>query len=77
MRTGENERGLAPEDPSSAPIVVSFSAFPGIQIRLGYWHFMAFPASGCDSCKEEVNAEILRFRSSAADVVAGRFIESI
>jgi hypothetical protein len=68
---------LAPEDPSSAPIVISFTAFPGIQMRLGHWHLMAFPACGCDSCHEEVGVEIERLRNSVADVVAGRFSESI
>lgn len=35
---------LAPEDTTSAPILISFSAFPGIQMRLGHWHIMALPA---------------------------------
>jgi hypothetical protein len=68
---------LAPEDTSSAPIVISFTAFPGIQMRLGHWHLMAFPACGCDACDEEVGVEIERLRNSVADVVAGRFSESI
>lgn len=68
---------LAPEDPTSAPILISFTAFPGIQMRLGHWHLMAFPACGCDSCNENVEAEIERLRNSVADVVAGRFAECI
>lgn len=68
---------LTPEDPSSAPILISFTAFPGIQMRLGHWHLMAFPACGCDSCHEDVEAEIERLRNSVADVTAGHFRESI
>jgi hypothetical protein len=65
---------LAPEDPSAAPSVISFSSFPGIQMRLGHWHLTAFPTCGCDTCHEEVQAEIERMRNSVADV---GFIESI
>jgi len=68
---------LAPEDASSAPIVISFTAFPGIQMRLGHWHLMAFPACGCDSCHEEVQTEIERLRNSVADLISGRFSEAI
>lgn len=68
---------LTPEDPSSAPIVISFTAFPGIQTRLGHWHLIAFPACGCDFCHEEVETEIERLRNSIADVTAGGFTESI
>jgi hypothetical protein len=78
MRTGESKRErLAPEDPSSAPIVVSFSAFPGVQMRLGQWHLMALPAGGCDSRHEDVQAKIERFAQCSCDVAGGRFTESI
>src|SRR5580704_14390468 len=34
---------LVPRDISAAPIVVTFTAFPGVRVRFGRWCMIAFP----------------------------------
>ena len=67
---------LTPADPGSAPIVVAFSAFPGLHVRFGKWWRELLPACGCDACGdsgEELAESLTRMVDS---VVAGRFRES-
>ena len=68
---------LVPQDPLAAPIVVAFSAFPGLHVRFGYWCLTAFPRCGCDACGETAKGEALRLTSMIADVTEGRFREAV
>ena len=68
---------LVPSDAGAAPIVVVFSAFPGVRVRLGYWYMSAFPTCGCDACEETVEGETERLLSLIDSVTAGRFREVI
>lgn len=68
---------LAPRDAAAAPIVVAFTAFPGLYLRSGRWFLEPFPSCGCDACDETLEEESQRFLAVLDDVVAGRFRESI
>jgi len=68
---------LVPRDAGAAPIVVAFSTFPGIAVRLGRWCTSAFPTCGCDACDETAEGEIERLNSMIDNLTAGRFREAI
>lgn len=68
---------LAPTDPASAPIVVAFTAFPGLVVRCGRWFIDRFPVCGCDACAETAQGEVQRLGDLIDDVTQGRFRESI
>jgi len=68
---------LTPSDSKAAPIVVSFTIFPGVIVRCGRWLALTFPACGCDACAETADGEQRRLMDVIDDVVGGRFRESI
>jgi len=68
---------LLPRDTSAASIAVSFTAFPGLRVRLGRWPIEAFPSCGCDACAETADGEGARLTQMVDDVTAGRFREAI
>lgn len=68
---------LTPRDPASAPLVVVFSAFPGLHVRFGRWCLGAFPACGCDACEETIEGESESLTSRIENLTAGRFRETI
>jgi hypothetical protein len=60
-----------------APIIVAFSAFPGLHVGCGRWYLTSFPNCGCDACAETAEGEGEKLRSLVGNVVAGRFRETI
>ncbi len=68
---------LLPRDAAAAPLVVAFSAFPGLHVRFGRWCMMAFPSCGCDACDETAEDEIEHLTSLIDDLAAGRFREVV
>lgn len=68
---------LVPHDAAAAPIVVAFSAFPGLRVRFGRWWTAAFPNCGCDACDETAESEIERLNSLVDHLTAGHFREAI
>ena len=68
---------LAPRDAGAAPMVVAFSAFPGLHVRFGRWYTVAFPTCGCDACDETAESELQRLSALIDNVTAGRYRESI
>jgi hypothetical protein len=68
---------LAPRDAGAAPMVVAFSAFPGLHVRFGRWYTVAFPTCGCDACDETAESELQRLSSLIDNVTAGRYRESL
>ena len=55
---------LIPSDPEAAPIVVVFTTFPGLHVRLGRWYKEPFPDCGCDACDESAEGEIERLNDT-------------
>jgi hypothetical protein len=68
---------LVPDDPKAAPLVATFTTFPGLRVRVGRWCTAVFPACGCDACDEAADDEAIRLRELIDAVVAGRFREGI
>jgi hypothetical protein len=68
---------LVPRDVSAAPIVVAFSAFPGLRVRFGRWWTTAFPTCGCDACDETAESETKRLKLLIDNLTAGHFREAI
>ena len=68
---------LTPHDFRAAPLVIAFSTFPGLRIRLGRWYLVAFPTCGCDACDETAEGETQRLKSLVDNMTAGRYRESI
>ena len=68
---------LVPRDPKAAPLAIAFTTFPGLKVRVGRWHTVAFPTCGCDACDETANDEATRLAELVDDVTAGRFREKL
>jgi hypothetical protein len=68
---------LVPRDIGAAPLVVTFTAFPGLRVRFGRWCMIAFPTCGCDACDETAESEAERLKSLVDNLIAGRFREAI
>ena len=68
---------LVPRSPEAAPIVLVFTAFPGLGARFGRWHVEHFPSCGCDACAETADDQAERLTRMVGDVTAGRFREAI
>ena len=68
---------LVPHDPQAAPIVVAFTDFPGLHLRLGSWRTEPFPNCGCDACDETADGSIEDMTKMVESVVSGGFRESI
>ena len=69
--------GIVPRDVGAAPVVVAFSAFPGLRVRFGHWYMTAFPSCGCDACDETVEGEAERLKCLIDNLTAGRYREAI
>lgn len=68
---------LSPVDADAAPILFTFTAFPGVTARFGRWYCRSFPSCGCDACDETADGEANRLESSINEVTTGRFREEI
>jgi hypothetical protein len=68
---------LVPRDASSAPLVIAFSAFPGVRVRFGRWCIVAFPTCGCDACDETAEGKAERLKSMIDSLTEDRFEEAI
>jgi hypothetical protein len=68
---------LLPRDPRAAPILVSFTAFPGLRVRAGRWYSDAFPSCGCDACAETADGEAVRLSQMVDAVTGGKFREAL
>jgi hypothetical protein len=77
IRLAQPSVSLVPRDANAAPLVVAFSAFPGVRVRFGRWCIIAFPTCGCDACDETAESEADRLKSMIDNLAEGRFEEAI
>lgn len=62
---------LTPRSPAAAPVTISWSAFPGVHVRLGHRCKAAFPICGCDACDEEAEWLVELLRDTVLSVTRG------
>ena len=68
---------LVPHDPQCAPIIVAFTDFPGIFLKVGSRPKELFPNCGCDACDEMPDELIEKMIEMVETVVSGGFRESM
>jgi hypothetical protein len=68
---------LIPRNPGAAPIVVAFTAFPGVFVRFGRWYIDTFAGCGCDACDETAEGEASRLEELIQRLTAGHYRETI
>jgi hypothetical protein len=59
-----------------APLTLTLTSFPGVDLHFGYHGHRSYPACGCDACDEDPLEEAGRLAADMADVVAGGFVET-
>ncbi len=62
---------LTPQSPTAASVTISWSAFPGVHVRLGGGRMHAFPTCGCDACDEDADEAIQLLREVVLAVTRG------
>ncbi|MYC36767.1 MAG: hypothetical protein F4X66_07615 [Chloroflexi bacterium] len=68
---------LTPLQDSCAPVAITFTDSPGLEVRVGRWVTEGFPTCHCDACDEMPEEEFERLTELLDDVVAGRFRETM
>ena len=68
---------LTPRGDFRAPMTFTFTDFPGLAARFGRWYTTFFPDCGCDACGSNADAEFSQLNQAVADVVSGRFRETL
>jgi hypothetical protein len=58
-----------------APLIFSFTPFPGVRVRGGYCWTSMFPRCGCDACNEDPAEEATDLRMAVTAVVGGGLSE--
>ena len=60
------------------PLVVMFTDFPGLMVRVGEWGDLpGFPSCGCDACAESAEECIEEFARLVTTAVNGDYTESL
>lgn len=68
---------LTPLQDSGAPIIIVFTDFPGLAVRVGRWVTDYFPSCGCDACDEMPEGAFEEFTELLDCVVTAGFRESL
>ncbi len=64
-----------PASPDAAPLVFTFTDFPGVLLHSGLLHSTPFPSCGCDACDETLDSEASGLEQQVLAVAAGGFAE--
>ena len=68
---------LTPVPDSGAPIIIAFTDFPSLVVRMGRWFTDYFPSCGCDACDEMPEGAFEEFTELVRCVVSSGFQESL
>ncbi|MET0199122.1 hypothetical protein CH289_05990 [Rhodococcus sp. RS1C4] len=68
---------FVPAQDDQAPLIVSFTSFPGVLLDVGASQRIALPACGCDACEEDVENLIGHLNRYLSALVSGQFYERI
>jgi hypothetical protein len=66
---------LAPAG-GGAPITITLTSFPGVEIRAGQAYELMVPYCGCDGCDEQPGELIEHLRQTLGDIVSGGLTET-
>ncbi|MFD5321628.1 DUF6226 family protein [Streptomyces sp. NPDC127098] len=66
---------LVPARGDGAPLRLTFTDYPGVDVRAGVWGGFAHPGCGCDACDEGVEELVEELERVVLAVAAGRFQE--
>jgi hypothetical protein len=69
--------GLRPRHAAAAPILISYTSFPGILLYFGRGSKVVLPPCGCDACGSTGEREASAMIQIVENVVAGRFEEQL
>lgn len=64
-----------PASPDAAPLVFTYTDFPGVLLHSGLLHSTPFPSCGCDACDEILDSEAAGLEQQVLSVAAGGFAE--
>lgn len=68
---------LTPADPAASPLSVTFTAFPGLLLRMGASDDWPLPVCGCDACAETVEECVGMLHERVDAITAGRYGERL
>jgi hypothetical protein len=68
---------LTPHNPKAGPLTVVFTAFPGLEVRMGRWYEFLLPACGCDACDDDPQDLIEDLHARVTALTDGRFRERL
>lgn len=66
---------VEPGSPDAAPLVFTFTDFPGVLLHSGLLHSTPYPSCGCDACDETLDSEATGLEQQVLSVAAGGFAE--
>jgi hypothetical protein len=66
---------LTPRAVKAAPIIITFTTFPGLVVTIGKSITHAFPACGCDACAETFEGESERFLRVIESATSGEMFD--
>lgn len=66
---------LAPEG-GGAPITITLTSFPGVELRAGHAYELSLPYCGCDACDEPPDELIEHLQETLGDIVSGGLTET-
>ncbi|ACZ29908.1 hypothetical protein Xcel_0876 [Xylanimonas cellulosilytica DSM 15894] len=66
---------LTPSDPDAAPLIVLWTAYPGVMVFAGTMLWTAVPHCGCDACDETATRSADELESTVTAVVRGGLTE--
>ena len=68
---------LTPEQPDQGPLTVTFTQFPGLDVRVGRWHRELYPWCGCDQCDDDPSELLAAFNAMVRDLAEGHLVEEL
>jgi hypothetical protein len=68
---------LTPHSSKAGPLTVVFTAFPGLEVRMGRWYEFLLPACGCDACDDDPQDLIEDLHARVKAFTDGRFRERL
>lgn len=66
---------VLPRDSEAAPLLVAFTAYPGVIVEAGVLHAFPYPICGCEACDETADAQATELEELVFAVTLGGYAE--